>query len=206
MNINHANSSALQLRASAVMQLGVNSNFRYWGDDLTPYVQKGKGAYLWDVDGNRYIDYRMAFGPIILGHAYDEVDARVQEEIQKGSLFAMTGELEVSLAEKIVAMCPGVEMVRLACSGTEATMHALRVARAYTGREKIIKFEGMYHGFQDYTLFSTYAPAEAYGNINNPIPIPSSSGIPKTLNDLIITVPFNNFEVLDKILRRVGYD
>jgi len=106
----------------------------------------------------------MAFGPIILGHAYDEIDARVQEEIQKGVLFAMTGELEISVAEKIIAMCPGVEMVRLACSGTEATMHALRVARAYTGREKVIKFEGMYHGFHDYVLFSTYAPVAAYGN------------------------------------------
>jgi glutamate-1-semialdehyde 2,1-aminomutase len=114
--------------------------------------------------------------------------------------------LEVELAELITAMCPCVDMVRLACSGTEATMHALRVARAYTGREKIIKFEGMYHGFQDYTLFSTYAPAEVYGNINNPIPIPSSSGIPKSLNDLIFTLPFNNFDILDKILRRVGYD
>jgi glutamate-1-semialdehyde 2,1-aminomutase len=97
-------------------------------------------------------------------------------------------------------------MVRLACSGTEATMHALRIARAYTGREKIIKFEGMYHGFQDYTLFSTYAPADAYGNVNSPIPIPASSGIPKTINDLIITLPFNNIEVLDKVLRRVGYE
>ena len=98
-------------------------------------MQKAKGGYLWDVDGNRYIDYRLAFGPIILGHAYPEVDARVCEEIDKGVLFAMTSELEVAVVEKIVAMCPAVEMVRLACSGTEATMHALRVARAYTGRE-----------------------------------------------------------------------
>ncbi len=206
MNIKFDKSNALHRRAAALMPLGVNSNFRYWGDDLTPYVQKAKGAYLWDVDGNRYIDYRMAFGPIILGHAYDAVDARVQEEIANGSLFAMTGELEISLAEKIVAMCPGVEMVRLACSGTEATMHALRVARAYTGREKVIKFEGMYHGFHDYLLFSTYAPVAAYGNVNSPIPIPASSGIPKCLHDLIITLPFNDFEVLAKTLRRVGHE
>jgi glutamate-1-semialdehyde 2,1-aminomutase len=206
MNINHENSSALQRRASALMPLGVNSNFRYWGDDMTLYVQKAKGAYLWDVDGNRYIDYRMAFGPVILGHAYDEVDTRVQEEIQKGSLFAMTSELEISLAEKIIAMCPGVEMVRLACSGTEATMHALRVARAYTGREKVVKFEGMYHGFHDYLLFSTYAPVSVYGNRRNPVPIPSSSGIPKCLHELIITLPFNDFEVFQKTLRRVGHE
>jgi glutamate-1-semialdehyde 2,1-aminomutase len=186
--------------------LGVNSNFRFWGEDITPYVDKAKGAYLWDADGNRYIDYRLAFGPIILGHAYDEVNAKVHEEIDRAVLCAMTNELELELAEMIIDMCPCVEMVRLACSGTEATMHALRVARAYTGREKVIKFEGMYHGFQDYTLFSTYAPVEAYGNINNPIAIPSSSGIPKSLNELIITLPFNNFDILDKVLRQVGND
>ncbi len=206
MSIKHDKSNALHRRAATVMPLGVNSNFRYWGDDSTPYVQKAKGAYLWDVDDNRYIDYRMAFGPIVLGHAYDEVDAKVQEEIQKGILFAMTGELEISVAEKIVAMCPGVEMVRLACSGTEATMHALRVARAYTGREKIVKFEGMYHGFHDYLLFSTYSPVATYGNRHSPIPIPSSSGIPKSLNELVIPLPFNDFEVLEKTLRRVGHE
>ena len=86
------------------------------------------------------------------------VDAKVIEEIKNGVLFAMTGELEVDVAEMIVEMCPAVEMVRMACSGTEATMHAIRVARAYTGREIILKFEGNYHGFQDYTLWSTYAP------------------------------------------------
>jgi len=206
MEVIRPKSKELQARAMKSIPLGVNSNFRFWGRDITPYVDKAKGAYLWDVDGNRYIDYRMAFGPIILGHAYDEVNARVHKEIDRAVLCAMTNELELELAEMIIAMCPCVEMVRLACSGTEATMHALRVARAYTGRETIIKFEGMYHGFQDYTLFSTYAPVEAYGNINNPVAIPSSSGIPKSLNDLIITLPFNNFEVLDKVLRRSGND
>src|SRR4030066_494584 len=206
MSFSRTNSANLQKRAQSVIPLGVNSNFRYWGEGITPYVQKGKGGYLWDVDGNRYIDYRLAFGPIILGHANDDVNAKVHEEIDRAVLCAMTSELEVDVADLIVEMCPAVDMVRLACSGTEATMHALRIARAYTGREKVIKFEGMYHGFQDYTLFSTYAPAEVYGNINNPIPIPSSSGIPKTLNALIITLPFNNFEVLDKVLKRLGYD
>ena len=197
MGIPHDKSSALQRKASTVMPLGVNSNFRFWGEGITPYAEKASGGYLWDVDGNRYIDYRLAFGPVILGHAYAEVDAKVHEEIDKGVLFAMTSELEVAVMEKIVTMCPAVELARLACSGTEATMHALRVARAYTGREKVIKFEGMYHGFQDYTLFSTYAPAEAYGNYRSPIPIPSSSGIPRALNDLIITLPFNDCEVLE---------
>jgi glutamate-1-semialdehyde 2,1-aminomutase len=200
------NSAQLQKRAQSVIPLGVNSNFRYWGNDITPYVQKAKGAYLWDVDGNRYIDYRLAFGPIILGHAYEDVNAKVHEEIDKAVLCAMTSELEVDVAEMIVAMCPAVEMVRLACSGTEATMHAIRVARAFTGREKVIKFEGMYHGFHDYTLFSTYSPAEVYGNWNSPLPIPSSSGIPRALNELIITLPFNNFDVFEKTLSHFGHD
>jgi glutamate-1-semialdehyde 2,1-aminomutase len=206
MDVSRTKSKEMQVRAFKSIPLGVNSNFRFWGIDITPYVDKAKGAYLWDVDGNRYIDYRMAFGPIILGHAYDEVNAKVHEEIDRGVSCAMTNVLELELAEMIIDMCPCVDMVRLACSGTEATMHALRVARAFTGREKVIKFEGMYHGFQDYTLFSTYTPVEAYGNINNPIAIPASSGIPKSLNELIITLPFNNLDVLDKVLRRSGSD
>ena len=206
MNKNFTKSTDLQTMAFEHIPLGVNSNFRFWGEKITPYVDKAMGAYLWDVDGNRYIDYRMAFGPIILGHAFDEVNVKVHEEIDRAVLCAMTSELEIELAELISEMCPCVEMVRLACSGTEATMHALRVARAYTGRERIIKFEGMYHGFQDYTLFSTYSPAETYGNVNSPIPIASSSGIPKSLSELILTLPFNNFDILDKVLRREGYD
>ncbi len=204
MKKNNEKSQNLQRRAMGVIPLGVHSNFRYWGEGTTPYVEKAKGGYLWDVDGNRYIDYRLAFGPIILGHAYDEVDALVHREIDKGTLFAMTSELEIDVAEKIVALCPAIEMVRFACSGTEATMHAIRVARAYTGREIILKFEGMYHGFQDYTLFSTYAPAETYGNRNSPVPIPSSSGIPKALHNLIVTLPFNDFEVFEKAIKRLG--
>mgnify|MGYP005857201835 CR=1 FL=1 len=204
MNIRFEKSKALQKEAEQLMPLGVNSNFRYWGDGITPYMEKAQGAYLWDVDGNRYIDYRLAFGPIILGHAYPEINAKVHEEIDKGTLGAMTVELEIEVARMITEMCPGVEMVRLACSGTESTLHAIRVARAYTGREKLIKFEGMYHGFHDYTLWSTYAPVEAYGHHRSPIPIPSSSGIPRRLNELIYALPFNDFECLDKTLRFMG--
>jgi glutamate-1-semialdehyde 2,1-aminomutase len=195
---------ALQKRAQGVIPLGVNSNFRYWGEGITPYVQRAKGAYLWDVDGRKYIDYRMAFGPIILGHSYEEVDKRVIEEIQKGVLFAMTSELEVAVAEMIVEMSPAIEMVRLACSGTESTMHAIRVARAYTGRDLILKFEGNYHGFHDHTLWSTYAPVDAYGNRRSPIPVPASSGIPKTMRDFIITLAFNDSEGFERVMRSYG--
>ncbi len=197
-------SRSMQKRAEKVLPLGVNSNFRYWGEGLTPYVDKAKGAYLWDVDGRRFIDYRMAFGPIILGHAYDEVDAKVIEEVKNGVLFAMTGELEIEVAEMIVEMCPAVDMVRFACSGTEATMHAIRVARAFTGREIILKFEGNYHGFHDHTLWSTYAPVEAYGNRRNPIPVPASSGIPQSMGEFVITLPFNDFEGFERVMRSYG--
>lgn len=194
----------VQKRAQRVLPLGVNSNFRHWGEGLTPYVKRAKGARLWDVGGNEFIDYRLAFGPIILGHAYDAVDQKVVEEVRNGVLFAMTGELELDVAEMIVELCPGVEMVRMACSGTEATMHAVRVARAYTGRELLVKFEGNYHGFQDHTLWSTYAPAEAYGSRRSPIPVPASSGIPRVLGEKIITLPFNDFEGLERVMRTHG--
>jgi len=194
----------VQKRAQRVLPLGVNSNFRHWGEGLTPYVKRAKGSHLWDVGGNEFIDYRLAFGPIILGHAFDAVDQKVIEEVRNGVLFAMTGELELDVAELIVDMCPGVEMVRMACSGTEATMHAVRVARAYTGRELLVKFEGNYHGFQDHTLWSTYAPVEAYGSRRSPIPIAASSGIPKVLGERIITLPFNDFEGLERVMKAHG--
>lgn len=201
---NFEKNAEVQQRAAKVLPLGVNSNFRYWGEGITPYVKKAKGSHLWDVGGNEYIDYRMAFGPIILGHAYDEVDEKVIEEVKNGVLFAMTGELELDVAEMIVEMCPGVEMVRTACSGTEATMHAIRVARAFTGRELILKFEGNYHGFHDHTLWSTYAPVEAYGNRRSPIPVPASSGIPRALGQKIITLPFNDFEGFERMMKSYG--
>jgi len=206
MNMNMEKSRALWQRSARVIPLGVNSNFRYWGDDQTPFVSKAQGAYLWDVDDNRFIDYRLAFGPIILGHAYPEVNAAVHAAIDKGTLFAMTGETEIRVAEKMVAMCPGLELVRLANSGTEATMHALRVARAYTGRNKVIKFEGQYHGFHDYLLFSTYTDPSTYGNRHSPIAVQSSSGIPSALRDLVISLPFNDFEVLEETLRHTWFD
>jgi glutamate-1-semialdehyde 2,1-aminomutase len=198
-------SQALQLRAQDVVPLGVNSNFRFWGQGMTPYVDRAKGSHLWDVDGREYIDYRLAYGPIILGHAFDEVDEAVIEEIRKGVLFAMTGELEIAVAELIRELVPAMEMVRLACSGTEATMHAIRVARAFSGREVIVKFEGNYHGFHDNTLWSTYAPVETYGSRRSPIPVASSSGIPSALRDLVITLPFNDFEGLERVMRSRGH-
>ncbi len=206
MNLNRENSQAMWRRATQVMPLGVNSNFRFWGPEETIFAQRAKGAYVWDVDGNRYIDYRLGFGPVILGHAYDAVDARVREALGNGVVYALTNPVEVTVAEHIAAMCPAIESLRLTNTGTEAVLHALRVARAYTGREKIIKFEGQYHGMSDYVLFSTYTDVKSYGNRRSPIPAPSTSGIPRCLHDLIITLPFNDFEVFEATVRRAWHD
>lgn len=196
----------LRDRAAKVMPLGVASNFRYWGPTANPVIVRGEGCYVWDADGNRYIDYRLGFGPVILGHGHPLVCERVAQAIRHGTSFAALTELEVRLAERITTMCPGVEMVRLANSGAEATMHALRVARAYTGREKIIKFEGQYHGMYDYMLWSTASsnPA-ALGSRRNPIKYQQSSGIPSAIRDLVLTLPFNDFELLETALKREGH-
>ena len=184
-------------RAKKAIPLGVNSNFRYWGDKETLIVKKGDGGYIYDQDDNRYLDYRLGFGPVILGHGNKAVCDRVSEAIKIGNAFAMTHEYEIEAAEKIKKMT-GVDLVRFANSGTEATMHAIRMARAYTGREKVLKFEGAYHGFHDYTLWSCQPPDPGCGYRRNPLNIPHGSGIPQVLNSLVINIPFNDEEILER--------
>ncbi len=197
---------ALRDRALQVMPLGVSSNFRYWGRTETPVVARAEGCHYWDPDGNRYIDYRLGFGPVILGHAHPAVSDRVAKVMRRGTIFAALTELETQVAERIVRMCPGVELVRYANSGTEATMHALRIARGYTGREKVIKFEGQYHGMYDYVLWSTAsANPSALGSRQNPIKYQQSSGIPAAIRDMILTQPYNDFELLEATLKREGH-
>jgi glutamate-1-semialdehyde 2,1-aminomutase len=195
-------------KAQEVIPLGVSSSFRFHGPNNTRYVARAKGAYYWDLDGNRFIDYALAWGPVILGHAYDPVDDYVREQVRlRGTSTALTSDLEYEVAQKFVAMCPCVEQVRLVNSGTEATMHALRVARGYTGRDKYIKFEGAYHGVHDYVLYSMYAnPVPAYGGRRAPMPVPESSGIPKVINETVLTVPYNDFEAMELLLKRSGHE
>ncbi|MBL7062778.1 MAG: aspartate aminotransferase family protein [Anaerolineae bacterium] len=194
-------------RARQVMPFGVSSNFRWWGEGEDIGVARAEGAYIWDFDDNRYIDYRLGFGPVILGHGHPAVVERVSEAIKGGTLFAFTHELEVKVAERIVQMCPGVDKVRFANSGGETTMHALRFARSHTGREKIIKFEGQYHGMYDYMLFSTASsPASSLGHRRSPIPAPVSSGIPKAIHNLVITLPYNDFETLEHTVKQTWSD
>jgi glutamate-1-semialdehyde 2,1-aminomutase len=194
-------------RAQRVLPFGVSSNFRYWGEGENIAIARGEGTYVWDMDGKRYIDYRLGYGPVILGHGYPAVVERVAEAIRSGTVFALSHELEVKVAERIVQMCPGVEQVRFANSGTEATMHALRIARSHTGREKFIKFEGQYHGMHDYVLFSTVSsPAGAMGHRRSPIPAPTSSGIPKAMHELVISLPYNDHETLERTVKQTWGD
>lgn len=189
-------------RAMQVMVKGVSSNFRYWDMENTPVTAKGKGAKVWDADGNEYIDYRLGWGPIILGHADERVNQAVHAVIDQGTTFATTTELEVIVAEKLTRMVPGLELLRFTNTGTEATMHSIRVARAYTQRDKIIKFEGAYHGMHDYLLFSTAsASLGSLGSRRSPIPVQNGSGIPKAIRDLVITVPFNDFEAIERAVK-----
>ena len=201
MKLQGNKTSSLFEKGKSVIPHGVNSNFRYWGDDDTLIIKKGEGAYVWDMDDKRYIDYRLGFGPVILGHAYPPVVERVQEALQGGNIFAWTTPYEISVAERITRMC-NVDKVRLTNTGTEATMHALRIARAYTGREKFIKFEGQYHGMADYFMFSTASSHRGgLGSIRNPIAMPNTSGIPKAINQYVISVAFNDFEGLEKTVK-----
>ena len=144
---------AMYQRALASMPGGTNSNFRAWGD-ATVYVARGKGGRVWDIDNNEFVDLRMGYGPVILGHADDRVDDYVNQRMRLGTTFSLTSEDEVRLAELVKELTGWVEMLRMTVSGTEATMHAMRLARAYTGRTKIVKFEGQYHGVHDYALIS----------------------------------------------------
>ncbi len=197
-------SQQLFRRAKKVIPYGVNSNFRYWGDDATLIIDRGEGAYVWDVDGNRYIDYRLGFGPIILGHAHPHVNARVTDAISRGVTFASTTELEIEAAERITRLT-GMEQVRLSNSGSEATMHALRIARAYTGREKFIKFEGNYHGNYDYVMFSgPTTPVERMGTRQKPHRAAATEGMPWAIRNYMISLPYNDFDALEAAMVRHG--
>lgn len=189
---------SLYEKARAVIPSGVNSNMRDWGPD-TLVVSRGKGSHIWDADDNRYIDYRLGFGPIILGHGYERVAERVNEAMRAGTIFAWTTELEIRVAERLLRMT-GMDKARLANSGTEATMHALRIARAYTGRERFLKFEGQYHGMHDYVLFSTASTpsVSVLGSRNDPLNVRVTSGIPDGISGYVLNLPFNDTELLER--------
>lgn len=192
-------------RARKVLVAGVSSGFRYWGDRDTMVIDRGDGAYVYDMDGNRYIDYQLGFGPIVLGHGHPKVVEAVADAAASGTTFAMTQAREVVAAEKVVGAIPWAQAMRFTNTGTEATMHAIRLARAHTGRELIVKFEGCYHGAHDYVLFSTAgAPAEHLGSRRSPVPWQTSSGIPEAIRSTIRILPFNDLEAAERLFRSEG--
>ena len=187
-------------KAKQYIPHGVSSNFRYWSDDDNLVISRGEGTYIWDMDGKRYIDYRLGFGPIILGHAYPQVVEKVSEAIRDGTTFAWTTPLEISVAEKITKMCK-VDKVRMTNTGTEATMHALRIARSFTNREKFIKFDGQYHGMADYFMYNTASAKKgSLGSPRSPIITPMTSGIPRAINQFIYSLPYNDVERLEETI------
>ena len=174
-------------------QTGLRSELHY----PEPFVpERAYGCKIWDADGREYTDYLLAFGPIVLGHNHPEVNQAVKEQIEKGVLFgAGISELEIEVAEKLVELIPSAEMVTFVNSGTEATFHAIRLSRAYTGREKIVKFEGCYHGWHDYVAFNVNPPADKMGKI-----YPQSKGILKAAYDATIILPFNDCDAFKEVM------
>ncbi|HXH65545.1 MAG TPA: glutamate-1-semialdehyde 2,1-aminomutase [Mariprofundaceae bacterium] len=170
---------------------GVNSPVRAFKSvGGTPrFIARAEGARIWDVDGNAYIDYVGSWGPMILGHAHPDVIRGITETAQSGVSFGAPCELEIELAELVIDMVPSIEVVRFVSSGTEATMSALRLARGFTGRDKIVKFEGGYHGHADGLLVKAGSGAATFG-------VPDSAGVPADYAKLTLTAPFNDIEAV----------
>ncbi|MEA2579079.1 MAG: glutamate-semialdehyde -aminomutase [Chloroflexota bacterium] len=196
--------SALYQRALQTLPGGTDSNFRAWGES-TIYVDRGQGGKVWDVDGNEFVDLRMGYGPVILGHGDERVDDYVNERMRRGVSFSLTSEDEVRAMELVKELTGWVDLARMTVSGTEATMHAMRIARAYTGREKIVKFEGQYHGVHDYALISV-GPDDMseLGDPDAPVALAWGRGIPGAVADTIIPARYNNIGALRKIFERYG--
>jgi len=183
------------------LPLGVSSNFRFWGEDETVFVKHGKGARLWDLDGNEYIDYRLGYGPAILGHCHPEVDAAAHAGQDVGTVFALGTEKEVTVAKLIKEMMPAAELVRFSNSGTEAVMAALRLARGYTGKDNYVTFEGSYHGLFDASMW-TADPEDMKDQSKDPKVIPYGEGIPQLIRQLFWQVPYNDAQRLEDVLKK----
>jgi glutamate-1-semialdehyde 2,1-aminomutase len=184
-----------------LMPGGVNSPVRAFKSvGMSPiFMESGKGSKIKDIDGNEYIDYVLSWGPLILGHADERVVEKLQETTAKGTSFGAPTEMENKLAALVIDRVPSVEMLRMVNSGTEATMSALRVARGYTGRDKILKFEGNYHGHGDSLLIKAGSGVATLG-------LPDSPGVPESIAKNTITVPYNDMESVEYAFKEYGQD
>jgi glutamate-1-semialdehyde 2,1-aminomutase len=192
-------SETLFQQAIAVIPGGVNSPVRAFNGvgGTPPFIERAEGAYLIDVDGNRYIDYVGSWGPMICGHAHPDIIAAVTETVARGLSFGAPCAPEVELAQRICGIMPNIELVRMTCSGTEATMSAIRLARGFTGRDTIVKFEGCYHGHGDSLLVKAGSGALTLG-------VPSSPGVPAVLADHTVTLEYNNAAQVRQAFAEIG--
>jgi glutamate-1-semialdehyde 2,1-aminomutase len=183
----HTRSKALQQRAERLFPGGVNSPVRAFRavGGAPPFVERAQGAWLTDADGNRYIDYFGSWGPMILGHAFPPVAEAIERAARNSASFGASTAAESDLAERVIACYPAIEKLRFVCSGTEATMSAIRLARAATGRKVIIKFEGCYHGHADGLLVKAGSGVATFG-------IPGSAGVPEEIAHLTLALPYND--------------
>lgn len=193
-----------QLHEEALQHIvgGVNSPSRSYkavGGGAPTYMARAKGAYFWDVDGNEYIDYLGAYGPIITGHAHPKITEAIKRQAENGVVYGTPTELENRFAITLKKAIPSLEKVRFTNSGTEAVMTTIRVARAYTGRNKIIKFAGCYHGHSDLVLVAAGSGPSTLGT-------PDSAGVPQSIAQDVITVPYNDLDALEQALSHWGHD
>src|SRR5579859_1265515 len=199
--MNISRSEALFARARQVIPGGVNSPVRAFravgGQPI--FIERGEGAYLFDVDGNQYVDYVGSWGPLILGHAHPKVVEAVTRAAQRGTSYGAPTEAETLLAELVIETMPAIELVRFVNSGTEATMSALRVARAYTGRRKIIKFAGGYHGHADLLLVAAGSGALTLGT-------PDSPGVPEAVTAETLVATYNDLGSVRTVFERYPDD
>ena len=184
---------------------GVGSGTRSPSSGWVPnpiYVDYGEGSHIWDVDGNEYVDYLLACGPLILGHRPKPVIDRVCQTIQdRGSIFALAHDLEIEASRKVCECVPSIEKLRFDNSGTSAVQRAIRIARTYTGKNKIIRFEGHYHGWSDQIHWSNRPILKEAGPPEKPIPVPDSKGIPGELAETLIVLPWNDIDLLESAIK-----
>ncbi len=201
-------SEAAYAAAQEVIAGGVNSGARGpqagWVPS-PPVVARGQGARLWDVDGNEYLDYLLALGPMIHGHAHPEITEAVTRAIHElGTMFALPYPLEAEAARKIVEMVPSVELVRFGNSGTEVVLHATRLARAYTGRNVVVRFEGQYHGWADQLEWSHHPDLAAAGPRGHPRAVPGTPGIPEVIGQTLAVLPWNDRDAVEQLVAQRG--
>ena len=179
---------------------GIHSNVR-WRKPHPFYYQKAKGSRIWDVDGNEFIDFLGNYGALILGHGDEDVIAAVEKQLAIGLTTGTETRLNIDVAEKLIAMIPCAEMVRFSNTGTEAVMHAIHIARGYTGKQRILKTEGNYHGWYDYVFCSHRYPEDQW---RTPKAVPSTGGLVSGIEDSTLVVPWNDYPAMEQVVEQYG--